>query len=749
MGIYRHFPYTNFHEMNLDEIIKLMREMQDEWNATKDEWNSMQEFINNYFANLDVSEEISAKINSMVADGSFNAVVDPVIIAQVVAWLNEHITPTTPALDKTLSIPDTAAESETVGIEFKKRDYYLAIPVNLNDITELVNVYGGYIGNTGAGPTNNARTMYFPVAPRQKIKITRTILSSRFRFGCLVNPPSNGEPVYNFINADSSLTADYVTTDNAKYFAIFFWGSSDTQSIAELASDIKVETEIYGDQNYYDANTYDKRYAKAIKEGLYYNRALIEKRLIITGGGIWDIYGTAERHIHIAVDPGDIVSIVSSNNATRIATRETDTAIRTASADTIEQYILSGRNGITIEIPENCHYLYITTHTNVDDVMPDKIEINGIDIVKKPFNDDLTTVYFNDFNNENDLEMFRKIKGSGSDVTHYTSVFDDAEDLVYLDSGCLNLKVRQLKDGETIDLGYDTRGTARDKISAYISTDEKFALKHGRISARIKCSVPIGHGIPWCFWTFSQNSFWAKAVEYDIVEAVFDFTDRELVIQGETYPPDSIQELLWSNTHYDNNGENHTPFYYNIGYAKKTGSSSWGDLNMAFTRNFTSDEWHVYSCEFDDKNVIYKVDDVITSIFRIDNTPNTALWDLPKDIRFNIKSYEYSTSEPQILSIDWLKIETNNITPVLSIEQEDVEMYVGEKIYINPTFNEDCTNCTFFMETDDTTIINIERYSTAGYVVYNSIEALASGNATVTIYTPNGDISSSFNVTVS
>ena len=48
MGIFQQFPYSNFHEMNLDQIIKIMREMQDEWAETKNEWLDMKTFINNY-----------------------------------------------------------------------------------------------------------------------------------------------------------------------------------------------------------------------------------------------------------------------------------------------------------------------------------------------------------------------------------------------------------------------------------------------------------------------------------------------------------------------------------------------------------------------------------------------------------------------------------------------------------------------------------------------------------------------------
>lgn len=119
MGIFRQFPYSNFHELNLDEIIKIMRQMQDEWAATKTEWASYKDFIDNYFKNLNLDEETENALRRMIADGTLDSVIDPVIIAEVTAWLADHITqPTTPAIDTSLTIAGAAADSKTVGDKF-------------------------------------------------------------------------------------------------------------------------------------------------------------------------------------------------------------------------------------------------------------------------------------------------------------------------------------------------------------------------------------------------------------------------------------------------------------------------------------------------------------------------------------------------------------------------------------------------------------------------------------------------------
>lgn len=116
MGIFQQFPYSNFHEMNLDQIIKIMRQIQDEWKTTKTEWASYKDFIDNYFANLNLDEETEKALRRLIADGTLDPVIDPVIISAVTDWLADHITqPTTPAIDTSLSVAGAAADAKSAG----------------------------------------------------------------------------------------------------------------------------------------------------------------------------------------------------------------------------------------------------------------------------------------------------------------------------------------------------------------------------------------------------------------------------------------------------------------------------------------------------------------------------------------------------------------------------------------------------------------------------------------------------------
>lgn len=161
MGIFRQFPYSNFHDMNMDQIIKIMREMQDEWAATKEEWASYKDFIDNYFANLDVSEEVLQALRTMAADGSLNTVIDPTIVAATTAWLLENITqPTDPVVDKSLTISGAAADAEVAGINIGS--IRIGIVNNASVVPETpfnpVWEMGGFNASTGA--ENDATANY-------------------------------------------------------------------------------------------------------------------------------------------------------------------------------------------------------------------------------------------------------------------------------------------------------------------------------------------------------------------------------------------------------------------------------------------------------------------------------------------------------------------------------------------------------------------------------------------------------------
>ena len=160
MGIFRQFPYSNFHDMNMDQILKIMREMQDEWAATKAEWASYKEFIDNYFENLDVSAEVLEALRVLAATGELNRIIDPTIAEETAAWLAEHITPTSPAVDASLTVAGAAADAKAAGDKIRLNRENIRV-INLTDAEELVHTIkwetGGISWSNGGNVTSAAR----------------------------------------------------------------------------------------------------------------------------------------------------------------------------------------------------------------------------------------------------------------------------------------------------------------------------------------------------------------------------------------------------------------------------------------------------------------------------------------------------------------------------------------------------------------------------------------------------------------
>ena len=109
------YPYSSFGDLNLDWILEKVREAVETATNTEADQAALREFVETYFANLDVQEEINNKLASMGDDGSLGEIVDPFVISATAEWLASHITPTSPAIDSSLSVSGAGADSKTVG----------------------------------------------------------------------------------------------------------------------------------------------------------------------------------------------------------------------------------------------------------------------------------------------------------------------------------------------------------------------------------------------------------------------------------------------------------------------------------------------------------------------------------------------------------------------------------------------------------------------------------------------------------
>lgn len=83
-------------------------------------YNELQDYVNHYFDSLDIQTAINNKLDAMAESGELLEIIGPTISEDISQWLTEHITPTTPAVDSSLTVSGAAADSKTVGDLFAK-----------------------------------------------------------------------------------------------------------------------------------------------------------------------------------------------------------------------------------------------------------------------------------------------------------------------------------------------------------------------------------------------------------------------------------------------------------------------------------------------------------------------------------------------------------------------------------------------------------------------------------------------------
>lgn len=89
MGVFTHWPYTNIHEMNLDWMLEQIKKYIEEWRETsssfatlEDAFDDLKNYVDTYFANLDIQTEVSNKLDQMLEDGEL----DEILKGSVVTW---------------------------------------------------------------------------------------------------------------------------------------------------------------------------------------------------------------------------------------------------------------------------------------------------------------------------------------------------------------------------------------------------------------------------------------------------------------------------------------------------------------------------------------------------------------------------------------------------------------------------------------------------------------------------------------
>lgn len=150
----RGIPYDFNGTLSLENkfvvLFKTVKEMFDAQDELVKSYKALHDFINQYFSNLDLQNEVNKKIEEMKKSGELLALLKPTVNSDVTAWLTANITnPSNPPIDKSLTVENAAADAKITGDKINSLNENLVELKNINNILDYRKIDNVSILTTG------------------------------------------------------------------------------------------------------------------------------------------------------------------------------------------------------------------------------------------------------------------------------------------------------------------------------------------------------------------------------------------------------------------------------------------------------------------------------------------------------------------------------------------------------------------------------------------------------------------------
>lgn len=150
----RGIPYDFNGTLSLENkfvvLFKTVKEMFDAQDELVKSYKALHDFINQYFSNLDLQNEVNKKIEEIKKSGELLNLLKPTVSNEVATWLTANITnPSNPPIDKSLTVENAAADAKVTGDKINSLNETLVGLKNINNISDYRKIDNISILTTG------------------------------------------------------------------------------------------------------------------------------------------------------------------------------------------------------------------------------------------------------------------------------------------------------------------------------------------------------------------------------------------------------------------------------------------------------------------------------------------------------------------------------------------------------------------------------------------------------------------------
>jgi lysophospholipase L1-like esterase len=137
----RGIPYDFNGTLSLENkfvvLFKTVKEMFDAQDELVKSYKALHDFINQYFSNLDLQNEVNKKIEELKESGELLNLLKPTVSNEVSTWLKANIkNPSNPPIDISLSVENAAADAKVTGDKINSLKENLVGLKNINNILD-------------------------------------------------------------------------------------------------------------------------------------------------------------------------------------------------------------------------------------------------------------------------------------------------------------------------------------------------------------------------------------------------------------------------------------------------------------------------------------------------------------------------------------------------------------------------------------------------------------------------------------